>query len=89
MIADHVQEALVICAEECAEVIQAISKIQRFGMTNVYRGVSGQESLEKELGDLLALMNILQEQDTISWNNVERYADAKREKLKIWSNLIA
>jgi NTP pyrophosphatase (non-canonical NTP hydrolase) len=87
MIADPVQEALVICAEECAEVIQAISKIQRFGMVNVYDGVSCREQLEKELGDLYALMNILQEQDTISWNNVEKYAEAKREKLKVWSNL--
>jgi NTP pyrophosphatase (non-canonical NTP hydrolase) len=87
MIADPVLEALVITAEECAEVIQAISKIQRFGMVNIYNGVSCREQLEKELGDLLAMLDILQEQDIVSWNNIEKYAEAKREKLKIWSNL--
>ena len=87
MIADPVLEALVITAEECAEVIQAISKIQRFGMVNVYNSISCREQLEKELGDLYAMMNILQEQDIVSWNNIEQYAADKREKLKVWSNL--
>jgi hypothetical protein len=33
------------------------------------------------------MIEILQEQDIVSWANIEAAAEAKREKLKIWSNI--
>jgi hypothetical protein len=33
------------------------------------------------------MIEILQELDVVSWTNIERAAEAKREKLKIWSNI--
>jgi len=83
------KEVMDILQEECAEVIQAISKISRFGLDNLKPGKpkTNREHLEEELGDLQAMVDILQELDIVSFSNIERAAEAKREKLKIWSNI--
>jgi NTP pyrophosphatase (non-canonical NTP hydrolase) len=82
-------EVMDILQEECAEVIQAVSKIRRFGMDNAKPGKpkTNREHLEEELGDLYAMIDILQELDIVSWTNIEKAAEAKREKLKTWSNI--
>jgi NTP pyrophosphatase (non-canonical NTP hydrolase) len=82
-------EVMDILQEECAEVIQAVSKIRRFGIDNVKPGKpkTNREHLEEELGDLYAMIDILQELDIVSWTNIERAAEAKREKLKTWSTI--
>jgi hypothetical protein len=33
------------------------------------------------------MIEILQELDVVSWINIEQAAEAKREKLKVWSNI--
>ena len=83
------KEVMDILQEECAEVIQAVSKISRFGLDNLKPGKpkTNREHLEEELGDLYAMIEILQELDVVSWTNIEQAAEAKREKLKVWSNL--
>ena len=83
------KEALDILQEECAEVIQAVSKISRFGIDNYKPGKpkTNREHFEEELGDLYAMIEILQEMDVVSWTNIERAAKAKKEKLKQWSNI--
>jgi NTP pyrophosphatase (non-canonical NTP hydrolase) len=85
------KEVMDILQEECAEVIQAISKISRFGLDNLKPGKpkTNREHLEEELGDLYAMIEILQELDIVSWTNIEQAAEAKREKLKIWSNIFS
>jgi len=82
-------EVMDILQEECAEVIQAVSKIRRFGIDNVKPGKpkTNREHLEEELGDLYAMIDILQELDIVSWSGIERAAEAKREKLKTWSTI--
>lgn len=82
-------EVMDILQEECAEVIQAVSKIRRFGMDNAKPGKpkTNREHLEEELGDLYAMIDILQELDIVSWTNIEKAAEAKREKLKTWSTI--
>ena len=83
------KEVMDILQEECAEVIQAVSKISRFGLDNFKPGKpkTNREHLEEELGDLYAMIEILQELDVVSWTNIELAAEAKREKLKKWSNI--
>jgi len=83
------REVMNILSEECAEVIQAISKCHRFGIDNYKPGKpkTNREHLEEELGDLYAMIEILQEMDVVSWNNIELAAEAKREKLKKWSTI--
>lgn len=58
---DHQEECLNILQEECAEVIQAASKIKRFGVVGkpINTTLTNKESLEMELGDVLALVDLL------------------------------
>jgi NTP pyrophosphatase (non-canonical NTP hydrolase) len=82
-------EVMDITQEECAEVIQAISKIRRFGIDNAKPGTeyTNREHFEEELGDMLAMVDILLVNDVVSWGNLHRAKRAKIEKLKKWSNI--
>lgn len=83
------KEVMDILQEECAEVIQAVSKISRFGIDNVKPGKpkTNREHLEEELGDMLAMIDIMMEKNVISHSNLEIAKKAKIEKLKKWSNI--
>jgi NTP pyrophosphatase (non-canonical NTP hydrolase) len=76
------QELLLILAEEASEVAQACSKIQRFGIEN-NRG-----QLVQELGDFLALLDLVHQEFGITEAELQEAYDIKMERLKIYSNLI-
>lgn len=76
------QELLTILMEEAAEVIQEASKCIRFGTED------NAAHLEKEIGDLMCMIELLHQHDHISFTRLERYIEEKREKLKKYSNLI-
>lgn len=83
-----VDEALVILQEECAEVIQNISKIKRFGLDQTYEGQeSNRIRLQKEVGDVLALVDYLIEQGTLDNVTLLQCKVDKINKLKKFSNL--
>ena len=86
---DKDREALLILAEECAEVIQAVSKIFRFGADTEYpeEGPTNLMRLEEEIGDLEALTKILIECGYLNGNFVEDYSQKKYEKLIKWSKV--
>lgn len=83
------KEVMDILQEECAEVIQAVSKISRFGIDNYKPGKpkTNRQHLEEELGDMLAMIDIMLEQGVVSLDNLEVAKQAKKEKLKQWSNI--
>jgi len=83
------EEVLGILQEECAEVIVEVSKIRRFGIDSVHykTGYKHSAMLEMEIGDVLAMVDILLEQQIISWENLELAKLAKKEKLKKWSTI--
>jgi len=87
MIKDYEQELLTITMEECAEVIQACSKIIRYGADSEYDGKTAREVLEKELGDLYCMMDMIHAHDLVSFTAMDEYANEKYEKLKKWSGL--
>tara|TARA_Y100000768_G_scaffold278252_1_gene213560 strand:+ start:39 stop:299 length:261 start_codon:yes stop_codon:yes gene_type:complete len=78
---DGYQELLTITAEECGELIQACSKALR-------RQDLDDENLRNEIGDVMCMIELLQEWDVVSWTEIEERIQEKREKLKIWSELI-
>ena len=84
-----VKEVMDILQEECAEVIQAVSKISRFGIDNFKpgRAKTNREHLEEELGDMLAMICILEKMGVIDQNALEIATKAKIQKLKKWSNI--
>ena len=60
---EQTNEALLILQEECAEVIQSISKVFRFGMDTQWPegAPTNKWKLEEEVGDLLAMVDSLVE----------------------------
>jgi NTP pyrophosphatase (non-canonical NTP hydrolase) len=83
------KEVLDILQEECAEVIQAVSKISRFGLDNYKPGKpkTNREHLEDEVGDVLAMIDILCSMNVIGHDNIQAAKIAKFQRLKQWSNI--
>ena len=79
------EEIMNIAQEECAEVIQAISKIRRFGLMTEHNEVTNKAHLEEEVGDLLCMLQLMEENEIVDWTRVSLHAQWKREKLKRWS----
>ena len=71
--------------EECTEVAQVISKIFRFGLDEAYDNRTNRRRLEEEIGDLLCMIEILEEQELIDMRLVQEAKSAKRIKLEQWT----
>lgn len=82
-------QALLILAEECAEVIQATSKCQRFGWDGQHpsNSKSNRLRLEEEIGDVLAMIEILTANHQLSTENIQQAKYQKFAKLRIYSTL--
>lgn len=80
---NQTKEILTILQEESAEVIVEVSKCFRFGM-------SGQnlERLQKEIGDLQLMIDLLIKQDVgVTVEGIEVAKKQKAEKLKVFSSI--
>jgi NTP pyrophosphatase (non-canonical NTP hydrolase) len=86
---DKLHEVMNILSEECAEVIQAVSKCHRFGLNNYKPGkpLTNAQHLEGEIGDLLAMVDLLKSMNIVSQEGLDLAKAAKIEKLKTWSNI--
>lgn len=78
-----------ILSEECAEVVQAVSKCNRFGLDNAKPGkpLTNAQHLEGEIGDLLAMVDLLKLKGVVTETGLEAAKLAKIEKLKKWSSI--
>ena len=86
---EKTKETLVITQEEAAEVIQEISKIFRFGIDNSHKdGIPHRQKLTNEVGDFLAMVDLLIEQGVMTRVELDVAKQAKIEKLRIWSNIL-
>lgn len=82
------REILGITQEECAEVIQAVSKCVRFGIDNKHKSGSTQrENLSMEVGDLVCMIGLMIEAGLVKEEDINRARDEKIEKLKVYSNI--
>ena len=81
------KEVMLIAQEECAEVVQAISKCFRFGPDDEYNGLTNKQRLEEEVGDLLCMIRLMMNQGMIDENNVNKASVQKQIKLERWSNV--
>lgn len=80
--------ALNITLEECAEVVQAISKIFRFGLDSSHPnrpGYTNKMHLEEEIGDLLCMIQLLKNQGLLDDSEVEIAMRKKLVKLQTWA----
>ena len=79
----NLKETLTILSEECAEVIQANSKLIRFGPYDE----ENIKELEKELGDVMAMVLILDYYGYIKLDNIKNQIEPKLQKLKKYSKI--
>ena len=86
---NKVTEILDILQEECAEVIQAISKCRRFGMDAEYLKGAGtqRDQLVQELGDIALLLDLLWAHNLYSEIELKEAMDRKSIKLSKWSKI--
>ena len=77
------EEIMTILQEECAEVIQAVSKVRRFGLSD------NVGELKKELCDLICMIELMKEFEVIPMSYEEQLENIfqKREKLKKFSRI--
>jgi len=87
MMSDSKKEILLITQEECAEVIQAISKVFRFGADDFFKGLSNRQHLEEEIGDLMCMIDLLIDNDIVGESAVMTAKNEKLNKLMTWSNI--
>jgi NTP pyrophosphatase (non-canonical NTP hydrolase) len=87
----QIQEALDILQEECAEVIVEVSKCRRFGLDSLHykTGIRHSTMLEAEIGDVLAMVDILIDQKVINKDALDDAKTRKRAKLQEWSNIFS
>ena len=86
---DRQKEIMLIAQEECAEVVQAISKCFRFGLNDSYEGKTNLQRLEEELGDLKFMISLLEESGVTYGTNVFNAELNKRDRLRKWSNVFS
>lgn len=86
-------ETLIILAEESAEIVQACSKILRFGFDDYDsrdpNKVPNYKKLEAEIGDTLAMVKFVLELNVgVTQEGIEKAIHAKLEKLKKYSSYL-
>ena len=72
---------LVITMEECGELIQACSKMLRFGEEQDYT------QLQEEIGDVMCMIEILRDGGLVNDKQIADRIKVKKEKLMKWSLL--
>ena len=76
------QQLLVLTMEECGELIQACSKALRKQELFEY------QNLKDEIGDVMCMLELMQDWDVVSYTEIEERVSTKRAKLSRWSELI-
>ena len=75
-------ELFTILQEECGELIVAISKIKRFGVSE-----DNMERFEQEVADVICMLYLANEKGLINLDQLEDKIKLKENKLKKYSNL--
>ena len=76
-------QLLTITMEECGELIQACSKVARFGFEK-----EKVDEIAKEAGDVLAMIELMVEYGWITQQQLNNRIPIKRNKLKIYSDIL-
>lgn len=85
---ERVLEIMGILQEECAEVIQEVSKCRRFGINESHKsGISHKAMLEQEIGDVLCMIELLHQEGILSEAGLMAAKQKKEEKLRKYSNI--
>ena len=76
-----INEILDLLQEECAEVVQAVSKCRRFGLDEK------RENLIQEIGDVTLLIGLLKAHGLYTDAELHKAETIKANKLTKWSKI--
>ena len=83
------EERLRLLQEEAAEVIQAVSKILRFGWSSKHpsnpEGPTNKEHLEVEIGGMGAVLDLMVDADDIDEENIDKAFYDKKSTINKWT----
>lgn len=81
-------ERLALLAEECGGVAQAVGKVLRHGWesSSPYGGRPNRSSLEREVGQLRAVMTLMLDEGDMQLANVQSWQRNKRSTLPKWTH---
>ena len=82
-------EILNILQEECAQLIQMVSKCRRFGIDQQHLKADkpNRVKLTEEIGDVLAMINLCIRYNIVDQTDVIVAQENKFKKLKEWSTI--
>lgn len=87
---DQDQELLTILAEECGESVQAVCKALRHGLGNFHPDYpekgSNASQIEREVGDILAIVDMLIATGAIRWRSIHHARFSKVAGLRDHTN---
>lgn len=75
-------EVLALVSEECAEVIQRVAKIVRWGFHADFEGTTQTHKLEVELGDVIAAIAVAAVRGLVDADRIQAHAFAKLQKFR-------
>jgi len=85
---NKLQQLMTITMEECGELTQQCSKIIRKYKDFEDIEDKQREKLLEELGDVYCMIDLMCEHGVVDWKHIYARSSAKKDKLKIWSELI-
>lgn len=90
---EKIDEALNLMQEECAEIIQIISKIRRFGFSSHHPDDSERRTnlllFNDEVGDFELLKRYLRDMGVINSDHISQRVKYKTSKLEKYTNLFS
>ena len=81
---DTHQQLFAISAEECGELVQVCMKILRKGKVDD----EWNKKLLEEAGDVFCMLDLMVIHGYLTWDDIQKRSNVKKEKLIKWSSLI-
>lgn len=84
-----IQQLMAITSEECGELTQVCMKIMRkYTTLEEIENDKYKDLLIEELGDVQCMIDLMVEHNVLTKKEINARVKVKRDKLKMWSNLI-
>ena len=81
---DTHQQLFAISAEECGELVQVCMKILRKAQVDD----EWNKKLLEEAGDVFCMLDLMVTHGYLTWDDIQKRSNIKKEKLIKWSDLI-
>ena len=81
---DTHKQLFAITSEECGELVQVCMKILRKAQVDD----EWNQKLLEEAGDVYCMLDLMVQHGYLTWEDIQKRSNVKKQKLIKWSNLI-